>query len=181
MISYRMAEIAHIPRYTVADFLQWEGDWELWDGIAVSMAPSPTFDHQDAAGGLLSSLRRQLSDDPRCVDCTAVSEVDWHVSETTIVRPDVSVVCQRPKGKWIDSPPALLAEILSPSTREKDLTAKKELYATRGVRFYVIGDPETKELTILELGDASYSERSGEGLEIHEGCTLSIDAAEVFG
>ena len=28
-----MGEISYRPRYTIADYLLWEGDWELWDGI----------------------------------------------------------------------------------------------------------------------------------------------------
>ena len=29
------------PHYTVADYEQWSGDWELWKGTAVAMTPSP--------------------------------------------------------------------------------------------------------------------------------------------
>jgi hypothetical protein len=35
-----------IPRYTVADYRQWQGDWELLDGVAVSVTPSPFGIHQ---------------------------------------------------------------------------------------------------------------------------------------
>ena len=35
---------------------------------------------------------------------------------------------------------------------------KHALYAEEGVRFYVIADPESKELTILELDGDSYTQ-----------------------
>jgi len=28
-----------VPRYTVSDYQHWEGDWELIEGIAISMSP----------------------------------------------------------------------------------------------------------------------------------------------
>jgi len=31
----------YVPRYTVEDYQYWKGDWELWDGLAVSMLPCP--------------------------------------------------------------------------------------------------------------------------------------------
>ena len=33
------------PHYTVDDYQHWEGDWELWNGVAVAMAPSPFGPH----------------------------------------------------------------------------------------------------------------------------------------
>ena len=27
----------YTPRYSVSDYQLWEGDWELWDGIAIAM------------------------------------------------------------------------------------------------------------------------------------------------
>ncbi|WP_457626586.1 hypothetical protein [Persephonella sp.] len=31
----------YLPNYTVEDYKQWEGDWELIEGIAYAMVPSP--------------------------------------------------------------------------------------------------------------------------------------------
>lgn len=36
------------PRYTIADWRQWEGCWELWNGLAVAMTPSPFGRHAKA-------------------------------------------------------------------------------------------------------------------------------------
>lgn len=32
--------------YTYEDYLKWDGQWELIDGVPYSMAPSPSFTHQ---------------------------------------------------------------------------------------------------------------------------------------
>lgn len=35
-----------IKHYTLADYLQWQGDWELIQGRPVAMTPSPGVTHQ---------------------------------------------------------------------------------------------------------------------------------------
>ena len=37
----------HLPHYNYEDYKQWEGDWELIDGIPYSMAPTPNITHQE--------------------------------------------------------------------------------------------------------------------------------------
>lgn len=55
------------------------------------------------------------------------------------VSPDVSVVCNPSfSGALIKSYPSLVIEILSPKTAIRDLTTKKELYASMGIRDYLI-------------------------------------------
>ena len=175
-----MPAVSYKPRYTVEDYLGWEGDWELWDGSAVSMAPSPLFGHNWAASQLLGELKRQFDEGEGCTDCAVVYEVDWHVNRHTVVRPDLSVLCGEKPIDWIKEAPVMVVEFLSPSTREKDLTVKRELYAKEGVRFYVIGDPESKELTILELRAGEYEELDGCAAALHEDCVVSIDREKIF-
>ncbi len=49
------------PHYTVEDYRQWKGDWELWYGTAVAMSPSPFGPHERA----VSALRKSANDDNR--------------------------------------------------------------------------------------------------------------------
>ena len=101
-----MSSVAYIPRYTIADYLQWEGDWELWEGIPVSMAPSLGYHHQIATTGFAAEIRTQLKSNDACDACRVVVELDWHVNAATVVRPDVLVVCEEVTGEWIEHSPS---------------------------------------------------------------------------
>lgn len=41
-----MLQEQHIPRYSYADYAQWEGNWELINGYPHAMSPSPALKHQ---------------------------------------------------------------------------------------------------------------------------------------
>lgn len=64
-------------------------------------------------------------------------ETDWIVSEDTVVRPDIVIVCGPFPERHIVEPPRLIVEVLSPSTEEKDRTAKLDLYTSQAVEFYL--------------------------------------------
>jgi len=61
-----MPNLAYEEYYTVIDYNQWEGNWELIAGMPYAMAPSPMFDHQYATGKIFSLLEQQLNDCPEC-------------------------------------------------------------------------------------------------------------------
>ncbi len=177
-----MSAVSYKPHYHVEDYLAWEGDWELWNGIPVAMSPAPNFFHQSLGMKLGAVLVNQLSASSCPHECVAVYESDWHVDSTTVVRPDLMVVCEKPDGQWITRRPELAVEILSPSTRRKDLTAKRDLYAANGVPFYLIVDPDDKSALLLSLGsDGVYRELPPEDpFEIHPGCVLQLEVAPLF-
>ena len=58
--------------------------------------------------------------------------------------------------KAVDAPPDLVVEILSPATRQRDLTTKREIYARFGVREYWIVDLDARTVTILALAGNTY-------------------------
>ena len=53
-------------------------------------------------------------------------------------------------GRRLEEPPLLVVEILSPSTRARDLTLKRAAYERGGAGAYWILDPEVPRLTVLE-------------------------------
>jgi Uma2 family endonuclease len=165
------------PRYALRDYLHWEGDWELWDGQAVAMAPSPGFYHQEVGANLVAVLREQLRSNRGCGDCHLAYEVDWHVDDHTVVRPDVVIVCGDRPGRFIERPPAFVAEILSAATAEKDRTAKRALYQAEGVKVYLIIDPEARSCELLGLGPGRlYTPLDpGSQVELHDGCRIRFD------
>ncbi len=61
------------PHYNYDDYKEWEGDWELIDGIAYAMSPSPMITHQAISMLTGSSLIDSLKD---CKKCMVLSEMD---------------------------------------------------------------------------------------------------------
>ena len=143
------------PHYTVADYSGWEGDWELWRGVAVSMTPSPFGIHQKHLARLahrfISALEKQ-----GCVDCDLVVELDWVLGDDTVVRPDLSIVCGSDLQRFIDKAPTLVVEVLSESTKYKDQTAKYELYEQQGVKYYLMAHPQNNTYDAFELKSGKY-------------------------
>ena len=54
--------IKFAPPYTIADYRLWKGDWELWNGIAIAMTPSPFGRHQALVASLLTAFRVLIAD-----------------------------------------------------------------------------------------------------------------------
>jgi Uma2 family endonuclease len=129
-----------LPRYTIEEWERWEGRWEIIDGIPYAMSPAPSPYHQKVNENIIVELRTRLKN---CRQCKQYLPIDWRINDTTVVEPDVSVICKEVKGAFIDFPPEMIFEVLSPSTREKDRQVKKDLYFEHKVKYYVLVD--TKE------------------------------------
>lgn len=67
--------------------------------------------------------------------------------DSNVVQPDIMVVCDSENvtanGKYKETP-TLLVEVLSPSTRSKDMVTKLYLYMRSGIREYWIIDPDIR-------------------------------------
>lgn len=170
------------PHYTVQDYQLWAGDWELWNGVAVAMTPSPFGRHSK----LLIDVGAMLKAAIEAADCdaTVLGEIDWIVSQDTVLRPDLIVVCGREPERHVEHTPAVVVEILSESTRERDLKYKRAIYQQQSVRFYLIVDTDASQLTALRLGDkGQYREINFSGsltLEICDTCSISINVEKLF-
>src|SRR5450432_1494097 len=101
-----------LPHYTYADYVQWEGKWEVIDGIPYAMSPAPVPKHQVVAGNMHAEFRQQLK---KCNKCKVYQPIDYLVQEDTIFQPDLLVVCDTISKKYLDFPPVLVAEVLSPA------------------------------------------------------------------
>ena len=166
----------YIPHYSVSDYQQWEGDWELFDGVPISMTPSPDQEHQSVSGELYAQILTELKTGG-CELCKVFYELDWIVSEDTVVRPDVIIVCHPADTKHIEQVPQFIAEILSNSTRNKDLGPKKDLYEAQGVRYYLTIEPATREYILRELRDGVYQDIDGSPAKLHldDTCQINMD------
>jgi Uma2 family endonuclease len=141
------------PYYTYNDYCQWEGRWELIDGMPYAMSPLPVPQHQRVCLKLSILLEDALTN---CADCIVYPPLDWKITDDTIVQPDVIIVCSKIEKKYLDFPPLLVTEVLSPATASKDRGVKMELYQSQKVKYYLIVDPQFKKIEIYTLEKENY-------------------------
>lgn len=169
----------YIPHYKVEDYQQWDGKWELWSGVPVSMCPSSDRRHQRLGVRLLQRLSDALKV-KGCKHCEVLYEIDWVAAEDTVFRPDILIACDAGTSRFITQVPALIIEILSPSTRSKDLLYKREAYEGLGVRYYLIVDPESQGSNLLVNEKGRLVDTAGTDLALHEDCRIKLDLEGLF-
>ena len=172
----------YLPHYTVTDYRRWEGDWELWNGIPIAMRPCPFGKHQTA----LTRLSRLIGNALEAANCRAETlvELDWIVTDDTVVRPDVMVVCGEPPDGHLEATPAFVAEVLSDSTRLRDRTYKRDLYDEQGVAVYLLVDPDAETVEILRRDEAGnwriQTVESEISFTICDECEIRLQSAALF-
>ena len=104
-----------LPHYTYEDYCNWEGRWELIDGIPYAMSPAPIPGHQMIAANLIYEFKDAIKKN-ECRHCKVYDFIDVKISEDTILQPDVSIVCKPITKNFLDFPAALVVEILESLT-----------------------------------------------------------------
>jgi Uma2 family endonuclease len=151
-----MSAVKLLPHYTYEDYCNWEGRWELIDGIPYAMSPAPSPRHQWIVVNVVSELREAIKKS-NCTHCKVYDFVDVKVEEDTIVQPDASLICKPIHKRFVDFPPTLVVEILSESTALKDRITKFAIYEKFGIKYYLIVDPEKETVEIYSLQDSKYT------------------------
>lgn len=126
---------------------------ELIDGVIYNLA-SPTTKHQYIIMTITVELELFIrAHGGDCIPFPAPVSVHIDCDEDTVVEPDISILCDRDKlaGTRIWGAPDLVMEVLSPSTRRKDLTIKNQKYADAGVREYWIIDLKNEKVIIYDF------------------------------
>ena len=75
---------------------------------------------------------------------------DWKLSSNTILKPDVSVVCDDDNPSFITKTPEIIFEVLSSSTAQRDEGLKFKLYEEQGVKYYILVYPEDLVAKVFE-------------------------------
>ena len=128
--------------------------YELIDGEIYLLA-SPGFTHQVVVNEITGRFYNYFKGKP-CRSLTAPFDVRLFGFATkfeedpNVVQPDVVVICDEEKvnaDNKYEGIPVLIVEVLSPSTKGKDMAAKLNLYMKSGVREYWIVDAEAKSIT----------------------------------
>jgi Uma2 family endonuclease len=145
-----------LPHYVYEDYVQWEGRWELIKGVPYAMSPAPVKYHQRVNSRIVTQLSNLLEN---CEHCEASIYIDYKLSEDTILQPDALVLCEPYEDTdFITRAPVIIFEILSPSTRRKDMNLKYTLYEKAGVKYYVIVDPIKKSCVVYLLENKIYKQ-----------------------
>jgi Uma2 family endonuclease len=140
-------------RLTYDDFLLFPDDGmrhELIDGEHY-VTPTPVLRHQRLLGRLHLAIAEYVRARPGCGEAL-LSPFDIVFSRWDVVEPDLMFIAgDQPHiltEKNIVGAPALVVEILSPSTRKRDQTLKLRLFEKNGVREYWMVDPDRNLVTI---------------------------------
>lgn len=121
---------------------------ELIDGEIVA-SPEPTPFHQQISARLIGALqdearKRQLG--------SWFPPINLVLSPYKLFQPDLSffTVDNKPDltEPMVNALPSIVIEILSPSTKARDLITKRALYADFGVSEYWIVDPDSESISI---------------------------------
>lgn len=93
-----------------------------------------------------------------CIALQSPCDVRLDKDNYTMVQPDLMVVCHGFDTNAIryEGAPDLVVEVLSPSSRMKDMVLKLHKYQRAGVREYWIVDPKNHTVTVHNFTDPDY-------------------------
>ncbi|MBM2810695.1 MAG: hypothetical protein HW416_1454 [Chloroflexi bacterium] len=175
-------------RLTFDDYKQLpdDQDYEIVEGV-LYVSPRPRARHQIIGTHLAIRLFEHVHQTGLGL---VVQDTDLIVSDRDVyISPDIMVflgekVASVPLDGWIHTIPDLVVEVLSPSTRDYDLTTKQRIYAELGVGHYWIADADGRTLIECVLGtDSRYQERKVEAPAVFVPALfpqLRIDLGRVF-
>ena len=126
---------------------------ELIDGVFYDMS-APSSPHQIIGGNIYAQLLNfRNARKGRCLPMVSPVDVQLDRDNKTMVQPDVLIVCDRSKiiRRCVYGAPDLVIEVLSPSTRRKDMILKMSKYSTAGVREYWMIDPDRRQVIVYDL------------------------------
>lgn len=166
-----------------------ENRYEYIDG-EITLLSSPLYPHQKA----IKEIFLQFGQWFRHKDCeplTAPFDVTLfrlgNQEKVNVVQPDILVICDPEKideqGKYHGTP-ALVVEVLSDSTRMRDLVKKLDLYTESGIEEYWIVNTDSAEIYIYRFNSYSLHQIiSFKNDEIAQSMVfpgLQVDLAQVF-
>ncbi len=166
-----------------------EERYEYIDGEIYYMA-SPKTKHQKALQQLFINFHNHFQDK----DCTAMIApyditLKRHEEDKNIVQPDLMIICDLEENlderDYYMGIPQLVIEILSESTKGKDLVKKLDLYKSCGIKEYWIVNPFNSEVTTYSFKNKNIADfktyRKDEIAESYVFNGLEVQLEEVFG
>lgn len=134
-----------------------EDRYELIDG-EVYLLSSPKTTHQVALNGLIHTFypwfrKKECSPFVAPYDITLSKGLD----NICVVQPDLMIICdlEQKLGEdgYYKGVPALVVEIISETTRSRDMVKKLDLYMDCGIEEYWVVNPLNREVTVYQFKD----------------------------
>ncbi|MFZ7132499.1 MAG: type II toxin-antitoxin system prevent-host-death family antitoxin [Eubacteriales bacterium] len=162
---------------------------EYINGEIVLLA-SPSANHQNISGNLYINLRNYLKG-RKCKVFYAPFDVHFYkkgLNAPDVMQPDLLIACDvedtvNEKGRYMGTP-ALCIEILSKSTRSKDMVDKLNTYMLSGVQEFWIIDPNNSSIMVYYFKNFKIDEyasfKSGEVLVSYLYDDFSVEVNKVF-
>lgn len=162
---------------------------ELING-EIYLLSSPNIGHQEILGGL-HLIFSEYFKAKKCRVFLAPFDVHFRkkdIKEPDVMQPDVLVACDvegnvNGKGKYMGTP-TLVVEILSDSTRSKDMIDKLNTYRLSGVKEYWIIDPRQEQILVYGFDgyeiDRFQTSEKGDIAQSLVFTGLSVDIKELF-
>ena len=123
---------------------------EIIDGVHY-VTPSPVLRHQRLVNRIFFAIQSYLEVNPEAGEVFG-SPVDAVFTRWDVVVPDVVFVAGDQRAILtepnIQGAPALVVEVRSPGTKQRDLGVKKDLFDRGGVREYWIVDPQANTVVV---------------------------------
>jgi Uma2 family endonuclease len=145
-----------VPPTTFDDFCALVKDGEKGDLInGVIYVPSPENTDANSIAGWVYWLMSSVAEAKEAGE-VYFSRVAFRLDETNGPEPDVAFVQKSRlhlvQRGYVDGPPDLAVEVVSPDSVERDYEKKRKLYEQAGVREYWIIDEIEQKVMLLRLG-----------------------------
>ena len=126
---------------------------ELIDGVVYNMSPA-SIKHIRIQRRLSIIIGNFL----RGKRCEVFSEAEVRLDENNKFIPDLCIICtpSQVKTSYIEGAPDFVVEILSRSTRKKDLFIKLDKYRNAGVREFWVVDPDKRVVLVWHFEQDDY-------------------------
>jgi Uma2 family endonuclease len=172
------------PPVDYVDYLSWPErnlPLEFVDGRPI-VSPSPARAHQRAVTRLLRTIAAAL---PPELEVLA-GPLDWVLRRDplSVRQPDLVVASTDDASPRLEQSPLVAVEILSETSRERDLVTKRALYAGAGLPWYWLIDLEIPQIAVLRnleglFGDHA-SATGGDWLQLTEPFEVAIRPTDLI-